>query len=86
MRRLLFIAGGLTAAALAARDGLDVLVAEGHTRPGGCAEYVAVEQCLEHGGVGLKSGGHDESGLFPFELRDFGFDWSKQVEIAGDET
>lgn len=29
--------GGLTAAALCADDGLDVLVLEGHTRPGGCA-------------------------------------------------
>jgi C-3',4' desaturase CrtD len=29
--------GGLTTAALAAADGLDVLVVEAHTRPGGCA-------------------------------------------------
>lgn len=29
--------GGLTAAAICAEDGLDVLVLEGHTRPGGCA-------------------------------------------------
>lgn len=29
--------GGLTAAALCAADGLDVVVLEGHTRPGGCA-------------------------------------------------
>ncbi|MGE3908787.1 MAG: phytoene desaturase family protein [Chloroflexota bacterium] len=29
--------GGLTAAALCAADGLDTLVLEGHTRPGGCA-------------------------------------------------
>jgi len=29
--------GGLTAAALCAADGLDTIVLEGHTRPGGCA-------------------------------------------------
>jgi C-3',4' desaturase CrtD len=29
--------GGLTAAALSAAEGLDVIVLEGHTRPGGCA-------------------------------------------------
>lgn len=35
--------GGMTAAALASRDGLDVAVFEQHTRPGGCAGDFALE-------------------------------------------
>ena len=54
--------GGLTAGALAARDGLDVLVVEGHTRPGGCASDFYRRGLLFPAGATLVSG-FEEGGL-----------------------
>ncbi len=48
--------GGLTAAALAAHDGLRVLVLERHTRPGGCAGDFALNGLLFPAGATLLSG------------------------------
>lgn len=64
--------GGLTAAALAAKRGLDVLVAEGHTRPGGCAGDFVRRGVLFPAGatvvLGFEEGGlhrqvHEQLGL-----------------------
>jgi C-3',4' desaturase CrtD len=48
--------GGLTAAALAAHDGFQVLVLERHTRPGGCAGDFALDGLLFPAGATLLSG------------------------------
>jgi C-3',4' desaturase CrtD len=48
--------GGLTAAALAAHDGLDTLVLEAHDRPGGCAGDFALGGVLFPAGATLLSG------------------------------
>jgi C-3',4' desaturase CrtD len=48
--------GGLTAAALAANDGLDTVVLEAHNRPGGCAGDFALGGVLFPAGATLLSG------------------------------
>lgn len=54
--------GGLTAAALCAADGLDVVVLEGHTRPGGCAGDFVRRRVLFPAGATVVMG-FEEGGL-----------------------
>jgi C-3',4' desaturase CrtD len=54
--------GGLTAAALGAAEGLDVLVLEGHTRPGGCAGDFVRRRVLFPAGATVVMG-FEEGGL-----------------------
>lgn len=63
--------GGLTAAALAAHDGLRVLVLERHTRPGGCAGDFALDGLLFPAGASLLSG-FEPGGLHHFVYRRLG--------------
>ena len=50
------------------------------------AEHGAVEQRLQHGGVGLEARGHHQRGGLMLETRDLGLDRHERVEIAGDEA
>ena len=49
-------------------------------------EDAAIEQSLEHRGVGLEAGGHDQRRGLLFQCRDLLFERRKQIEIAGDEA
>lgn len=63
--------GGLTAAALAARDGFRVLVLERHSRPGGCAGDFALNGLLFPAGATLLSG-FEPGGLHDLVYRRLG--------------
>ena len=63
--------GGLTAAALAAHDGLDTLVLEAHNRPGGCAGDFALGGLLFPAGATLLSG-FEPGGLHTWVYRRLG--------------
>ncbi|MGE0543910.1 MAG: phytoene desaturase family protein [Dehalococcoidia bacterium] len=63
--------GGLTAAALAAHDGLETLVLEAHNRPGGCAGDFALNGVIFPAGATLISGFEPE-GLHSWVYRRLG--------------
>src|SRR5829696_6358947 len=63
--------GGLTAAALAAHDGLETVVLESHNRPGGCAGDFALNGVIFPAGATLVSGFEPE-GLHAWVYRRLG--------------
>lgn len=81
--------GGLTAAALAAHDGLNTLLVEAHNRPGGCAGDFALNGVMFPAGATLLSG-FEANGLHTWVYGRLGLTsraepLARAMEVVGEE-